>query len=307
MQRVSLDTEQDPINGPFSSIDAVAIIGSEALINFSKLGMVFWSDHTKQSYYSFQEIQPHHRDSTTWVYSLPTLDLEASAHYGRVRIYKYGARFLVRDTFTTEHYIAMSLRHAFEISVMVVHFFPNDRVIPEAQDGKLPSLPKCYPTQADYGIASSGELNTVWVESDKAPLSMSRSVNITLADAISIIHGDKPSLKFLSDLCSTYPAALIAAHGAPLIVFNMKTTVVAVAQSISTLALTNQILSADAIDNFVNDKLIGDYKIVGGWGYDYLQQARHDRNAVAMVDLALSQSSSPTMLEVNIQKLLFFS
>lgn len=307
MQRVSLDTVEDPINGPFSSIDAAATIGSEALINFSKLGMVFWSDHTKQGYYSFQEIQTHHKDSTTWVYSLPNLDLEASAHYGRIKIYKYGARFLVKDTFTTEYYMAMSLRHAFEISVMVVHFFPNERVIPDIQDGKAPSLPKCYPTQADYGIASGGELNTVWVESDKAPVSTSRSVNISLADAISIIHGDRPSIKLLADLCSTYPAALIAAHGAPLVVFNTKTTVVAVAQSIATLALTNSILSVDAIDNFVNDKLIADYRIVGGWGYDYLQQVRHDRNAVAMVDLALSQSSSPSMLEINIQKLFLFS
>jgi hypothetical protein len=304
--RVKLDIADDPVHGPFSTVDAMAIVGKSQMELFSKKGMIFWADHTKLYYYAFQEIQENHKDSTSWSYDTPLVDGDVSAYYGRVRIYKYGTsdvKYVIKDTFTHELYIAFDLRTAFEIAVMVVHFFPNERVLPDIRNERLPDLPRPYPTQADYGIGSSAEMNVVWVESEKAPVSTKRSIQISLADAISILNGDKPSVEMLSNLCATFPTALIAANGVPLVVYNTRTTVLAVAQSITTLGLAHGILSSDAIDSFVNDKMVGEYKIVGGWGYDYLDSAQKSRDRVAVIDLALSHSSSPSMLEINLANL----
>lgn len=305
MTRHALNIEDHEVNGPFSSIDATANVGFEMLTTMAKNGTLFWTDHTKLSYYSLQEIMPHHSLSATWCYETPFVNEETSVNYGRTRIYKYGKRYILKDTFTKEMYLAFNMRTAMEIAVMVVHFYPNERVLPDTKNNRIPALGKSYPTQADYGMTSAGEITTIYVDSDRAPMSTKISVDITLADAVSIIHGDKPSKSLLADLCSRFPTAMISAYGAPLVVYNTKTTLIGVAQSITSLGLANKILSCDAIDNFVKDKMVGPTKIVGGWGYDYLEQAGNERDRVAIVDLALSQSSSPAMLEIHLANLTF--
>lgn len=305
MTRHSLDIEEHEVNGPFSSIDAVANVGFDALTSMAKIGMAFWSDHTKLGYYSLQEIMPHHSASTSWYYETPLVNEQTCVNYGRVRIYKYGQRYVVKDSFTKEMYLAFDMRTAMEIAVMVVHFYPNERVVPDMPDMRIPILGKSYPTQADYGMTSSGEITTIYVDSDRAPISTKVSVDINLADAVSIINGDKPSKEFLANLCSRFPTAMISAYGAPLVVYNTSTTLIGVAQSIASLGLANKILSYEAIDSFVKDKMVGSTKIVGGWGYSYLEAAGNERDRVALVDLALSQSSSPAMLEIHIANLSF--
>lgn len=309
MSTANLDIENDDINGPFSTVDAAANVGYDELVAMCKRGILFWTDHTKLSYYSFSEIMPHHKGATSWRYSnishseaSPTEE-STSINYGRLRLLKYGKRYVVKDIFTLEMYLALDIRTAMEIAVMVVHFYPNERVLPDLKNGRLPILGKTYPTQADFGIGSSAEINGVYLDSNKAPLSTKITLEVGLSDAISIIQGDRPTPELLSNLCASFPTALIAAYGCPLVVYNAKTTLIGVAQSLTSLGLTQKILSADAIDNFVKNKIVGTIRVVGGWGYPYLEQAGNERDRVALVDLALSQSSSPSMLEIHLMNL----
>jgi hypothetical protein len=311
MSSTALDIEDDDVNGPFSTVDATVGVSFDELTAMSKRGTIFWTDHTKLSYYSFAEIMPRHANAAVWSYAnICQYDTTGSnevttVNYGRIRIFKYGTRYVIKDTFTLEMYLAFDIRSAMEISVMVVHFYPNERVLPDIRDGRLPKLEKTYPTQADFGIVSSADINGIYVDSGKAPLSTKVNIEVSLADAISIIQSDKPSPEFLSNLCASFPTALIAAYGSPLIVYNTQTTLIGVAQSLASTGLAHKILSADAIDNFVKDKMVGPMRIVGGWGYPYLEQAGNERDRVALVDLALSQSSSPAMLEIHLANLSF--
>jgi hypothetical protein len=295
-----LDFTAENVNGPFSVIDALVHVPYNTLASYAKSGVLFWGDHSKLSYYSFAEVQSSMQKMPFWVFPPPTLDETISAQYGRVYIYKYDSCYVVRDNFTMEMYLAKDIRTAFEIAVMVVHLFPDERVYPILPSDEVVGKMQFVPTTLDYDIINTVEQPMVWVESDKAPMSNSRSVNLSLADAVSLLMGDKPSAEFIAEVGAVYPSALIAAYGAPIIAYNQNTTKIGVAKCLTSLALSLNIEPKIALDNFVKHKTIGDYKIVGGWGYDFLE---NERDRLAVIDFALSHSSSPDMMLAKVASL----
>lgn len=297
----TLEFTSENVNGPFSTVDTTAKIGYGKLIEYARSGVLLWADHAKLSYYSFVELEKFMEESPIWMYKLPIEDEKISAQYGRVYIYKYESCYVLRDNFTAELYMAQDIRTAFELAVMVLHYFPDERAYPLiAPDEKIAPINKVR-TKLDYDIMEGVEQNSVWVEAGKAPMSNSRHVEVSLADAVSLLCGDTPSMKFLADLASIYPAAFVSAFGAPIIAYNQKTSIVGVAKSLSSLALTLGLDVKESLDNFVKSKTIGDYKIVGGWGYDLLEK---EQDRVALIDFALSHCSSPSMLEIRVASLL---
>ena len=296
-----LEFSQGNINGPFTTVDTTVKIGYARLQEYARSGVLLWADHAKLRYYSFAELEKFMEEAPLWSYRLPQNAEKISAQYGRVYIYKYESCYVLRDNFTAELYLAQDIRTAFELAVMVVHYFPDERAYPLIlPDEKIAPINKVR-TRLDYDIMEGIEQNAVWVEAGKAPMSNSRHVEVTLADAVSLLCGDRPSTKFLADLASIYPAAFVSAYGAPIVAYNQKTSVIGVAKSLTSLALSLKLDVKESLDNFVKIKTIGDYKIVGGWGYDLLEK-QQDR--VALVDFALSHCSSPSMLEVRVASLL---
>lgn len=302
--RVELSIDTDAISGPFSTVDAVAAIGFDRLLKLCKSGSVFWSDHSKMGYYSYQEIGPYHISNTPWFYRVPHPLDECNAQYGRVRISKYESCILVLDSFSREVYLTHTLQQAFEIAVNVVHYFPDERMIPDVELGYTAVLPKMLPTQAD----AVDELPQVHVrtyqDGGKVAHASQQDVSISIADAISIIMGGTPSVDFMARLCSKFPQALLAAYGAPLIAYDADTTALSVAQSIQSLASIQGIDPPDAIRSFVDSGKVGKYSIVGGWGYRLLRDYGSDYQMTAVVDLALAHSSSPEITRANMATLI---
>jgi hypothetical protein len=216
--RIRLGLEEHELNGPFSTVDAVAAVGMEQMKYLNTSGSIFWSDHSKRYYYAYQEVNARHVVNAPWYYEIANPLDECSAQYGRVRIYRYDTCVLIVDSFTRETYISKSLPDAFEIAVMLVHYFPDERVMPDVELGYKAVLPKMLPTQAD--MDNSVSYGDVRVYNDgKQRTQLDRPVTISIADAISIIMGDKPGAAFMAELCNTFPQALIAAYGAPLVVY----------------------------------------------------------------------------------------
>lgn len=298
--RISLDISESEINGPFPTADAVSAVGAETLIAMASTGGVFWADHGKQYYYAFQEVQPHHKLNVPWVYTPPkTLD-ECSVQYGRVKIWNYEKRCIIIDTFSKEVYMSPTLVDAFEIAVAIVHYFPDDRYLPEAVNGRVVVLPKLSPTKADYQPVIGLEQRGVWSDNGKATISLERTISITLSDAISILFGDRPSQKFLADIATTFPQALVACYGPPMICYDKQTTLLSVAQSISSLAHTLHIPVSDAIESFARNATVGKYSIVGGWGYRMLRDVVPDQAKIAAIDLALAHATSPEITKATV-------
>jgi len=303
LRRVELSLATDEINGPFPTADAVSAVGADTLSLMSKTGGIFWADHSKQSYYSFGEINSNYAVNTPWTYKIAHPKDECSVQYGRVKIMQYDSACLILDCFTRENYVSRTLQQAFEIAVYVVHFYPDDRVLPDVDDGKVVILPKVHPTKADFQPVVALEQGGVWVDNSKVPVSLDRTVTVTLADAVSLLYGEKPSIKLLADIAMTYPQALVATYGSPLICYNRDTTILSVAQSITSLALTLGINPHDAFDTFSKNKSVGSYAIVGGWGYNMMMQVYPDMNQVAAIDLALAYSSSPEITRATVDLL----
>lgn len=290
--RVPISHDED-VYGPFPTVDAVAAVGAEQVERLAKTGGIFWADHSKRAYYAFQEVQPQHAANVGWQYSIPHPLDKASVQYGRVKITRYEHCCLVLDVFSREVYYAPTLVDAFEIAVSVVHFFPNSRAMPELEYGTTLKVPATEAQRADFQALTSHEQNYVWVESDKVPVSMDRTISLSLADAISILHGDRPSVKFMADVAMTYPQALMATYGAALVCFDPKGTQLCIAQSITSLSQAQGINPRQAFDTFAVNRMVGKYKIVAGWGYRMMEDVMPDINMVAAIDLALAQSSSP--------------
>ena len=295
-----LEFDKQFINGPYPVIDTLPSISFDRLIEYCRSCVILWSDHTKGSYYSFSQLTSALQEKPIWSYKRPLEKEEVSAQYGRVYIYKYESCYVLRDNFSNEHYLAKDIRSAFEMAVMIVHFFPDERVHPIISSSEKITPMRRVLTRIDYDVLDGVEQNMVWVQPGKSPMANDRSVSISLADAVSILCGGPPSNKFLSDVASVYPGAFVSVYGAPIVAYNKDTTIIGVAKSLSSLALTLGIDTKEALDNFVKTKTIGEYKIVGGWAYDYLEK---ETDRVALVDFALSGSSSPSMLEIKIRSL----
>lgn len=302
-QRVKLSLD-DEINGPFSTVDACAAIGYEDVLRLNKLGSLFWADHSKRYYYAFQEVQSTHKVSTPWYYFIPNPLDECSAQYGRVRIYSYSKCILVIDSFTREVYVAFDLQQAFEIAVYIVHYFADERVVPDIELGYTAVLPKMTPTQADLEPTFGSGNVTTYEDGGKARLAVERSIDVGLPDAISIIMGDRPSERFIAKLCALFPQALMSAYGAPLIAYNPDTTTLSVARSISSLAMVQDINPSECIQTYLDNYKVGKYTIVGGWGYRILEQYGKDFNTVSLIDIALAHSGSPEVTRASIGSLI---
>lgn len=303
--RVELDLLSDGVNGPFSTVDAVAAVGYEHLIKLNASGSIFWADHSKLYYYSYQEINSHHSVNTPWYYKISNPLDECSAQYGRVRIFKYESCIIAIDSFSRESYLSRNLQHAFENAVNIVHYFPDERMVPDVELGYTAVLPKMLPTQAD--VVDLMPQVQVYNDHGKARVAMDKEVRITLADAISIIMGDCPSVEFIARLCDQFPQALVASYGAPLIAYDKVTTALSVAQSIHSLALVQNIDPSTAIKTYVDESKVGRYSIVGGWGFNLLQQHGVDYNSAALVDIALAHSSSPEITRAMMSSLILQS
>lgn len=300
--RVQLGIDRDQINGPFITAEAVNAVGWEHMLYLNKSGSIFWYGHSKQYYCAYQEIRKAHAKNAPWYYEVANPLDECSAQYGRIRIYQYERFVVAVDSFTRETYISHSLAEAFETAVMIAHYFPDERVVPDVDLGYKAVTPKITPTQIDASsIAAMGDVRVY--DDGKSRLSLERAVSLTLGDAISIIMGDRPSSEFLSYLCDTFPEALVSAYGVPLIVYCKETTIVSVAQSLSSLAMIQGISVADAIASYVDSHKVGKYTVVGGWGYRILQEYGKDVNSVALVDLALAHSGSPEIARATIVRL----
>lgn len=295
---VSLDTQ---VYGPFPTVDAVAAVGRDMVERFSKTGGIFWADHSKRAYYAFQEVQSRHANNVSWHYVTAHSRDEASVQYGRVKIMRYDKCCIVIDSFSREMYYAPMLIDAFELAVSIVHFFPNSRAMPDLAPNTMMADPIIVPQRADFQALVSHEQNYIWVESDKVPVSMDRTISLSLADAISLLYGDRPSARFMADVAMTYPQALVMTYGAPLVCYDPKGTQLAVAQSITSLALTLEISPRDAFDSFAANRMVGKYKIVAGWGYRMMEKVMPDINMVAAIDLALAQSSSPEITKATLE------
>lgn len=294
-------SHDDEVYGPFPTADAVAAVGMETVYNLAKSGGIFWADHSKRAYYAFQEVQPRHAKNVSWQYSIPNPKDTASVHYGRVKIMHYERSCLVLDTFSREVYYAPTLIDAFEIAVAIVHFFPNSRAMPELAPGMTFDGSTQEAQRADFQALTSHEQNYVWVEGGKVPVSLDRTVSLSLADAISILYGERPSVKFLADVAMTYPQALVMTYGAPLVCFDPKGTQLSVAQSISSLSQAVGIPPHEGFASFADNRMVGRYKIVAGWGYRMMEKALPDTNMVAAIDLALAQSSSPEITRATLE------
>lgn len=303
-QRVKLSLDDDEINGPFPSVDACAAIGFDSIVRLNKLGSLFWSDHSKQYYYSFQEIQSTHTLGTPWYYFIPSPLDECSAQYGRVRIYRYSTCILIIDSFSREVYMANDLQHAFETAVNIVHYFPDERMVPDIELGYTAVLPKMTPTQADLEPTFGSGGVSAYEDGGKARLAFERDISISLPDAISIIMGDRPSEKFMSRLCALFPQALMTAYGAPLIAYDTDTTTLSVARSISSLAMVQDLNPSECIQTYLDSYKVGRYTIVGGWGYRLLKQYGKDFASVSLVDIALAHSGSPEVTRASIGSLI---
>lgn len=304
-KRVSLSLDEDIIGGPFSTADAVSAIGMQNMVSLNKSGSIFWADHSKMYYYSFQELQSTHLEGTPWYYLVQSPYEECSAQYGRVRIYKFKQCIVLIDSFSRELYLTRDIEHAWEIAVNIVHYFPDERMIPDIQLGYTAVLPKLTPTQADVETYVPQGQIVVYEEGGKAPMAKDRQITISLPDAISIIMGDRPSSKFMAMLCNTFPQALMSAYGAALIVYDKDTTTLSVARSITSLAQVQDIEPVQAIETYMQDGSVGRYTVVGGWGCKILREHGKDYNSTALIDIALAHSGSPEVTKANISSLLF--
>lgn len=303
LHRVQVSHDYE-VFGPFPTADAVAAVGHDMVHRLVKTGGIFWADHSKRAYFAFQEVRECHAKNVSWQYSIPLPTDKASVHYGRVKIMHYEQCCLVLDTFSREVYYAPTLVDAFEIAVSIAHFFPNSRSMPELEPGMTMDITPAEPQRADFQALTSHEQNYVWVESDKVPVSLDRTVSLSLADAISILYGERPSQKFLADVAMTYPQALVATYGAALVCFDPKSTQLAVAQSITSLSQAVGIPASEAFASFADKRMVGRYKIVAGWGYRMMEEAMPDINMVAAIDLALAQSSSPEITRATLRGLI---
>lgn len=291
--RVELSIETDEIYGPFSSVNAVFAVGYDQLLKLNKSGSIFWADHGKMYYYSYQEIGPQHNVNTPWYYKLANPLDECSAQYGRVRIFMYDSRIVTIDSFSREVYLSRNLQDAFENAVNIVHYFPDERMIPDVELGYTAVLPKMLPTQADAVDVMPQTQVRVYDDHGKARVATDKNVLISMADAISIIMGDAPSTQFIARLCDQFPQALLSAYGAPLIAYDKETTALSVAQSIQSLASIQDIDPPEAMRTYFETGKVGRYSIVGGWGYNLLKEHGKDLQSAALVDIALAHSSSP--------------
>lgn len=289
--RIELPLDRPSVNGPFPTVDAVANVGYETVEAMGRSGSLFWADHSKQYYWSFQEIMPHHANNTPWYYTIPKATDTCSVQYGRVKISSYEDIHLILDTFTKDVYASTDLGTAFDIAVGVVHFFPNLRVIPDYVNGRRTVLPKMTNTSAGFHPLTALEENGVW--EGKVPTSNKRSIDLTLADAVSILNGERPSAKLMGDIAMTYPQALVATYGVPIICYDRSSTILAVAQSLSLLGLAQDIEPPESYRTFAESQTVGKYRIVSGWGYKMMVDALPNLNQVAAIDLALAHSSSP--------------
>jgi hypothetical protein len=177
-------------------------------------------------------------------------------------------------------------------------------MVPDIELGYTAVLPKQMPTQADLEPSFGGGMVTVYNDGDKAPISVLRDIKIGLPDAISIIMGDRPSEEFMAMLCNTFPSALVTAYGSPLVAYDKDATTLSVARSISSLAMVQDIDPANAIATYLVDGKVGKYTVVGGWGYDILQQYGKDYNSIALIDIALAHSGSPEVTRASISSLI---
>lgn len=303
-QRVVLNIEEDDVNGPFSTPDAVASVGYENLLRYNKSGSIFWADHSKRTYYGYLEVGSSHQANTPWYYVLPNPLDECSAQYGRVRIFRYSKCTIVMDSFSREVYLSRNLQHAFEIAVNIVHYYPDERMVPDIELGYTAVLPKMLPTQADMVDSLPQSQIKVYDDHGKARVATEKDIRINVADAISIIMGDKPSNEFLARLCSSFPQALVAAYGSPLIAYDQETTGLSVAQSIQSLSIVQDINPNESLQTFLDSGKVGKYTIVGGWGFDLLKEYGKDYQGVALVDIALAHSSSPEFTRATISSLI---
>lgn len=303
-QRVELSIERDEINGPFSTVDAVAAVGYDRLVKYNKSGSIFWSDHSKMYYYSYQQITNTHSINTPWYYQLAHPLDECSVQYGRVRIFKYEPCIIVMDSFSREVYLAHTLQRAFENAVNIVHYYPDERMIPDVELGYTAVLPKMLPTQADFVDTLPQTQVRAYNDNGKVRMATEKDITIDVADAISIIMHDRPSTEFLARLCSKFPQALIAAYGSPLIAYDPENTAIQVAQSIQSLASVQNIDPPEAVRTYTDNGTVGKYAIVGGWGYNLLKQYGKDYESVAIVDIALAHSSSPEITRATMSSLI---
>lgn len=300
--RTRLSLETDQLSGPFITASAVSEVGWEQMMYLNKSGSIFWYGHSKQYYCAYQEIRKTHTVNAPWYYEVANPLDECSAQYGRIRIYKYDRFVILIDSFTRELYTNTTLADAFETAVMIAHYFPDERVVPNVELGYKAVLPKMMPTQADFDpSAPYGDLR--FYDDNKMRIALDRQVTIGLGDAISIITGDRPSNAFLAHLSSTFPQALIAAYGPSLITYCRDTTAIAVAQSISSLSEVEGVELDAAIESYADAHKVGRYSIVGGWGHKILQEYGADTTAIAMVDLALTHAGSPEVARAMIADL----
>jgi hypothetical protein len=187
---------------------------------------------------------------------------------------------------------------------MVVHYYPDERVVPDIELGYTAILPKPLPTQADIPAWEPHSMVRVYSDNDKAPIAIDRDVRMSVADAIDIITGAKPSTAFMAKLCSTFPQALIAAYGAPLVVYDKSSTAISVAQCLSSLAAVQSIYPNDGIATYIKNDTVGKYTVVGGWAYDMLAEHKDSMHKVWAIDLALAHSSSPEIAKAIAQPML---
>lgn len=303
-KRVELNINDDAISGPFSTVDAVSSVGFEMLTKLSKSGSIFWSDHSKRYYYGFQEISPRHAVNTPWYYGMPNPLDQCDVQYGRVRIYRYAQCLITLDSFSREAYLSHTMQHAFETATYIVHYFPDERMVPDVGYGYAPVLPKMLPTQAD-AISQYPQAHVrSYSDNGRVHVSTEKDITICLADAISLIMGDAPSTEFMARLCSKFPQALMAAYGPSLIAYDKDTTALSVAQSIQSLASIQSIEPPEAIRTYVDEGKVGRYTIVGGWGFNLLQQHGKDYQSAAIVDLALAHSGSPEVTRATMSSLI---
>lgn len=277
------------VNGPFITVDAVNAVGHENVMNLSKIGGIFWGDHSKRTYYAFQEVTRRHAKNVSWVYDIPNPLEKASVQYGRVKIMRYDKCCLLIDSFTKEIYYAPTLMDAFDIAVSIIHFFPNSRRPPDVPIGRrlLEHPPDIK--RVDFQPPALNEV----IPDYSQLVSTQRTIELSLSDAISILMGDPPSQKFLADVAMTYPQALVATFGPALVCYDPKGTQLTVAQSITSLSLAQNITPREGFDGFAKDYTVGKYRIVSGWGYRMMLDVMPNINTVAVIDLALSHSSSP--------------
>lgn len=301
-QRLPFALDSDPIAGPFPTLDAVSIVGWSRLQEMARNGTLLWADSGKSSYWSMRKISGKLGNSELWYYKLPRLSDPIAAHHGRIKIYTLSDdRYVLKDYFTKEFYLARSLPAAFELAVWIAFFYPDERTIPDVvSETKLPALPPVK-AMAYPGSQITAGGTAEWTDHGAYTSTHARPVVVGIDDAVAMLEGAAVSDALVSALCDTFPQALLSTYGAPLIGYDLQTTELKVARSLTHICAAYSITVPSGIRSFAARKQISTCQIVGGWGLPYLLSVSPDAGRVAIANMVLSSASSPASLEAMIR------